>query len=93
MAVIFFYAKWFNTYKTYDGAEDAWYEGEGGESLFDRPELKEYAQGAKSKVDQIPDATGAPAAAAPATVAPIYATNGKQRIVSTDGGKTWQEAR
>jgi hypothetical protein len=28
-----------------------------------------------------------------ATSAPIYATNGRQRIVSTDGGKTWQEAR
>ena len=28
-----------------------------------------------------------------ATGAPIYATNGRQRIVSTDGGKTWQEAR
>jgi len=88
-----FYAKWHKQYKTYDGAEDAWYEGEGGESLFNRPELKEYAQGAKSKVDQIPTETGAPSAAAPATVAPIYATNGKQRIVSTDGGKTWQEVR
>lgn len=28
-----------------------------------------------------------------ATVAPIYATNGKQRIVSTDGGATWQPAK
>ena len=25
------------------------------------------------------------------TTPPIYATNGKQRIVSTDGGKTWKE--
>ena len=83
-----FYAKWHKDHDTYDGAEDAWYEGEGGESLFNRPELKEYAQGAKSKVDEIPTETGAPA-----TVAPIYATNGKQRIVSTDGGKTWQEVR
>ena len=88
-----FYADWHKEYKTYDGAEDAWYEGEGGESLFNRPELKEYAQGAKSKVDQIPTETGAPESAAPTTVAPIYATNGKQRIVSTDGGKTWQEVR
>ena len=24
---------------------------------------------------------------------PIYATNGTQRIVSTDGGKTWKEVR
>lgn len=60
-----FYAKWHKQYDTYDGAEDAWYEGEGGESLFNRPELKEYAQGAKSKVDEIPTPTGAPAAADP----------------------------
>jgi flagellar hook-associated protein FlgK len=27
------------------------------------------------------------------TVAPMYASNGQQRIVSTDGGKTWNPAR
>lgn len=37
-----FYDKWWKTNKTYDGAEDAWYAGEGGKSLFDSPELKAY---------------------------------------------------
>lgn len=31
--------------KTFEGAEDAWYAGEGGRSLFDRPELQEYRFG------------------------------------------------
>jgi hypothetical protein len=39
-----FYDKWWKQNKTYDGAEDAWYSGEGGKSLFDRPALKTYAQ-------------------------------------------------
>ena len=38
-----FYAKWWSTKRTYEGAEDAWYASEGGKSLFDRPELKKYA--------------------------------------------------
>jgi hypothetical protein len=29
----------------------------------------------------------------PTTTSPIYASDGKQRIVSTDGGKTWQPAK
>jgi hypothetical protein len=37
-----FYDTWWKTNKTYDGAEDALYSGEGGKSLFDRPALKEY---------------------------------------------------
>jgi len=49
-----FYAKWYKDNKTYDGAEDAWFEGEGGKSLFDSPELKEYAGKTQSSVDQIP---------------------------------------
>lgn len=39
-----FYDKWWQKNKTYDGAEDAWYSGEGGKSLFDRPALKTYAE-------------------------------------------------
>ena len=31
-----------------------------------------------------------PAGASPAASAPMYATNGSQRIVSNDGGQTWQ---
>ena len=38
-----FYDKWWQTNKTYDGAEDAWFSGDGNKSLFDRPELKKYA--------------------------------------------------
>lgn len=37
-----FYDKWWKENKTYDGAEDAWFSGEGGKSLFDRAELKKY---------------------------------------------------
>jgi hypothetical protein len=37
-----FYDSWWKQNKTYDGAESAWYAGEGGKSLFDRPELKAY---------------------------------------------------
>jgi hypothetical protein len=39
-----FYDKWWKTNKTYDGAEDAWYAGDGGKSLFDRPALKEFGK-------------------------------------------------
>jgi hypothetical protein len=38
-----FFDKWWSQNKTYEGAENAWYAGEGGKSLFDRPELKKYA--------------------------------------------------
>ena len=39
-----FYDKWWQKNKTYDGAEDAWFSGEGGKSLFDRPALKTYSE-------------------------------------------------
>ena len=38
-----FYDRWYKTNKTYDGAENAWFGGEGGKSLFDRPSLKKYS--------------------------------------------------
>lgn len=37
-----FYDKWWKDKGTYDGAEDAWYSGEGGKSLFESPALKSY---------------------------------------------------
>jgi hypothetical protein len=40
-----FYDQWWKQNKTYDGAESAWYSGEGGRSLFDRPELKKFSTG------------------------------------------------
>ena len=84
-----FYDAWWKKNKTYDGAEDAWFAGEGGKSLFDRPALKQYAGKAQDSAAQIPTA------ATPARAAPIYASNPKtgQRIMSTDGGKSWTSAR
>ena len=38
-----FYNAWQKKNDTYDGAEDAWFGGEGGKSLFERPSLKKYA--------------------------------------------------
>jgi len=38
-----FYAKWRRDNGTFDGAEEAWLEGEGSKSLFDRSALKKYA--------------------------------------------------
>lgn len=55
-----FYAAWREKNKTFEGAEDAWYAGEGGKSLFDSPVLKKYSVNA---VDQIPgQSRAAPAA-------------------------------
>jgi hypothetical protein len=49
-----FYDSWWKQNKTYDGAEDAWYSGEGGKSLFDRSALKQYATGENAPATQIP---------------------------------------
>lgn len=89
-----FYDAWWKKNKTYDGAEDAWFAGEGGKSLFDRPALKQYAgKPQDSAAAQIPTAA-TPARATP-TAAPIYASNPKtgQRIMSIDGGNNWVPAR
>jgi hypothetical protein len=37
-----FLDSWWKTNKTLEGADDAWYTGAGGQSLFDRPGLKKY---------------------------------------------------
>jgi hypothetical protein len=37
-----FYTKWRRDNKTLDGAEDAWFSGEGNKSLFETPELRQY---------------------------------------------------
>ena len=61
-----FYDKWWKTNSTYDGAEDAWFSGEGGRSLFDRPELKAYRvkESAASQIpSQMQNATNIPQAA------------------------------
>ena len=92
-----FYDSWRKRTGSFDGAEDAWFAGEGGKSLFDRPGLKKFAPSAAPAAAQIPTAaTPARAAPAPApAAAPIYARNPQtnQRIMSTDGGNTWTPAR
>jgi len=60
-----FYDSWWKKNKTYDGAEDAWFAGEGGKSLFDRPALRQYAGKPQDSAAQIPTAA-TPARAAPA---------------------------
>jgi hypothetical protein len=68
-----FYDRWWKANKTYDGAEDAWYAGEGGKSLFERPELKSAAP-APSLINQIPTGRApTPAAAKSPAVKPIAA--------------------
>ena len=44
-----FYDDWYKNNKTYDGAETAWYEGQGGKSLFDQPALKKYKAEAQAE--------------------------------------------
>jgi hypothetical protein len=43
-----FYAKWRRDNGSFDGAEEAWLDAEGGRSLFDRPALKKYATPGKA---------------------------------------------
>jgi hypothetical protein len=57
-----FYAAWREKNKTFEGAEDAWYAGDGGKSLFESPVLKKYGI---SAVDQIPGQSRAAPSAAP----------------------------
>ena len=60
-----FYDRWYEANKTYNGAENAWFNGEGGKSLFDRPSLKKYNVSAADAAAQIPGNRPAPARAAP----------------------------
>jgi hypothetical protein len=62
-----FYDRWYKTNKTYDGAEDSWFNGEGGKSLFDRPGLKKFSTGVADQgaAAQIPGNRPAPARATP----------------------------
>ena len=65
-----FYDSWWKNNKTYEGVEDAWYAGEGGKSLFERPELKKYVEQPNTGVP-LPSAGGArPSGAAPSSPLP-----------------------
>ena len=63
-----FYDKWKNQTGSFNGAESAWFAGEGGKSLFDRPALKKFATGvaAEGAAAQIPTAATPARAVAPA---------------------------
>jgi len=63
-----FYDKWKNQTGSFNGAESAWFAGEGGKSLFDRPALKKFATGvaAEGAASQIPTAATPARAVAPA---------------------------
>lgn len=77
-----FYDKWKKQTGSFEGAEDAWFSGEGGKSLFDRPALKKYAPGAavgQSAVQQIPGQRPTAAPAAPAVAPNIDALLNKYR--------------
>jgi len=54
-----FFDKWWSQNKTYEGAENAWYAGDGGKSLFDRPELKKYAPKAAAAATPVATKSGA----------------------------------
>ena len=77
-----FYSKWKEKTDSFKGAEDAWFAGEGGKSLFDRPGLKKYA-GAASAASQIPGQ--GPAAPAARTVVRTGTLNGRRVIQYSDG--------
>lgn len=89
-----FYDRWYKTNKTYDGAEDAWFAGEGGKSLFDRPALKKYASGAAapaSAVNQIPTPSAAPAAPAARTVVRTGTLNNRRVVQYSDGSTEYAD--
>lgn len=50
-----FYAAWREKNGTFEGAEDAWYAGAGGKSLFDTPALKKYAAPTNTTVAPVKD--------------------------------------
>jgi hypothetical protein len=76
-----FFDKWWNTKNTYEGAEAAWYGGEGGKSLFSDPALSKYAP----KEEQ--------AAAAPAgkTVKRTGTLGGRKVVEYSDGSVAYAD--
>lgn len=80
-----FYDSWWKKNKTYDGAEGAWYDGEGGKSLFDRPELKKY--GMSSAPGQAAPAVAKPAAPAVGMVQDGYRFKGGDPSVPSNWEK------
>jgi hypothetical protein len=56
-----FWDKWWKENNTYEGVEDAWYAGDGGKSLFDRPELRKYVPQPAAAAPARAPQTGRPA--------------------------------
>lgn len=54
-----FFTQWETKNDTLKGAEQAWQDGAGGRSIFDRPELKQYATPAKAPAADISSAAAA----------------------------------
>jgi len=80
-----FYDSWYRKNKTYDGAEDAWFSGEGGRSLFERPALQRYAPKRPPDLRQIP---GRQAPATPSRTVVRTGTLNGRRVVEYSDGKT-----
>ena len=74
-----FYTDWRKTNKTFEGAEDAWFAGAGGKSLFESPALKQYGT---NVVDQIPGQSRS--APAPAATVPQAAVDALKAGKGTD---------
>jgi hypothetical protein len=55
-----FYAKWQEKTGSFKGAENAWFAGEGGKSLFDRPALKKYGVSAATTDSAAPAVSNRP---------------------------------
>ena len=54
-----FFTRWESKNNSLTGAEQAWQDGAGGRSIFDRPELKQYATPAKTTPSDISSAAAA----------------------------------
>ena len=83
-----FYDSWWKNNKTYDGAESAWYAGEGGKSLFDRPALKQYA-GGPDVAARIPGqgaAVNIPGQAKPPRTVTRTGTSGGKKVIEYSDG-------
>jgi hypothetical protein len=80
-----FYRKWRDERKTFEGAESAWIRDEGGKSLFDSPELKDYAVSAVSQIPTPAAQIPTPAASAARTVVRTGTSGGRKVIQYSDG--------
>jgi len=58
--------------------------------IRDKKDVMRVALGEGVSAPKQPTAPPVPKTAVPDAVTPIYASNGKVRIMSTDGGKTWK---